>query len=273
MLRISAQESLSQKDLSESLHLTSFSHFWFYHHLRFFLSFLTLENNCDHLSLACCWSSPGGPWSCLCCSPVYPQNKAGLRTDWEHFLAEIQHSVLYNGRHVSLLGKAIRYKASLSLTLSRHLCLLSAALGLHCWAGFLQLQPVGGVVQPWWAGSLLQWLLLWSVGSWWGAFSTCCTVAQSLWCPGPSCSMTRESSWTRDRTPVPCMGRRILNHRNTRENSPQAFFYSHVVPEGLTILTVTPSTFCSVLRMRMSGGLVRSRVLHLNDLMLHIKWT
>ena len=65
-----------------------------------------------------------------------------------------------------------------------------------------------------------------------GGLQYFCTVAQPLWCPGPSCSMTRESSWTRDRTPVPCMGRRILNHWNTRENSPQAFFIATLFLRG-----------------------------------------
>ena len=195
MLCISAQQSLSQKDLSESLHLTSFSHFWFYHHLRFFLSFLTLGNNCNHLSLACCWSSPGGPWSCLCCSPIYPQNTAGLTggtrdTFWQWNSA--QRTLQWEACIFLCLAKlSVRYKAPLILTLPRHLCLLLAALGLHCCVGFLQLQPVGGVLQPRWAGSLLRRLLLWSTGSRCGAFSTCCTVAWSLWCPASSCPVTR----------------------------------------------------------------------------------
>ena len=97
-----------KKDLSESLHLTSFSHFWFYHHLRFFVSFLTLENNTNHLMLACCWSSP---WGHGLAHAVHLYTRK-IKLDSQEGLgtlpgSEIQHCVLYSGRRVSLLGKAI----------------------------------------------------------------------------------------------------------------------------------------------------------------------
>ena len=61
------------------------------------------------------------------------------------------------------------------------------------------------------AGFSLRCLLwLWSTGSRCTGFSSCGAWAQELWCMGLS-------SWTRDRTRVPCIGRRILNHSATRE--------------------------------------------------------
>ena len=77
----------------------------------------------------------------------------------------------------------------------------------------------------------LRWLLLlWSTGSRRAAgFSSCGTQAQQLWLAG--CRMQSQQLWhtglvaprhvgssqTRDRTCVPCIGRRFLNHCATRE--------------------------------------------------------
>ena len=42
-------------------------------------------------------------------------------------------------------------------------------------------------------------------------------VRTQLWPMGPVAPWHVGSSWTRDRTHVPCIGRRILNHWTTRE--------------------------------------------------------
>ena len=41
--------------------------------------------------------------------------------------------------------------------------------------------------------------------------------AQQFWCMGLDALQRVESSWTRDQTPVPCIGRWILYHWTTRE--------------------------------------------------------
>ena len=77
--------------------------------------------------------------------------------------------------------------------------------------------------------SLLCLLLLRSTGSRRAGFSSCGTWAQQLWLTG-SRAQTQQlrrmglvaprhvgSSWTRARTRVPCIGRRILNHCATME--------------------------------------------------------
>ena len=56
----------------------------------------------------------------------------------------------------------------------------------------------------------LQWLILWILDS--RAFGL-----QQLWCMGLVTSQHVESSWTRDQTCVPCIGRWILNHLTTRK--------------------------------------------------------
>ena len=43
------------------------------------------------------------------------------------------------------------------------------------------------------------------------------TQAQQLWCMGLVAPRHMGSSWTRDRTRVPCIGRQILNHCATRK--------------------------------------------------------
>ena len=67
-------------------------------------------------------------------------------------------------------------------------------------------------------GFSLQWLLsLRSTGSRCAGFSSCSTWAQQLWRMGLVTPRHVGSSRTRDRTCVPCIGRRILNHCTTRE--------------------------------------------------------
>ena len=74
-------------------------------------------------------------------------------------------------------------------------------------------------------GLSLRWLLLLqSTGSKHMGFSSCGTRAQQLWLMGSRVQAQQlwymalvalrhvGSSWTRDRTHVPCIGRRILNH-------------------------------------------------------------
>ena len=69
------------------------------------------------------------------------------------------------------------------------------------------------------AGFPLWWLLLlWSVGSRCARFSSCSTRAQQLLCTGLVAPWHVGSSRTRDRTPVPFIGRQILNHCATRED-------------------------------------------------------
>ena len=66
------------------------------------------------------------------------------------------------------------------------------------------------------AGFSLRWLLLlWSAGS--------RAQAQQLWRPGPAAPRHAGSSRTRDRTRVPRLGRRILNHCTTRKDLPFCF--------------------------------------------------
>ena len=85
----------------------------------------------------------------------------------------------------------------------------------------------------------LQWLLLlWSMGSRRAGFSSCGTWAQQLWLAGSRAQAQQlwrtglvalwhvESSGTRARTCVPCIGRRILNHCATRE-AHDSFIVAH----------------------------------------------
>ena len=55
--------------------------------------------------------------------------------------------------------------------------------------------------------------------------SSCGTRAQQLWHTGSRAQAPQQvgSSWTRARTPIPCIGRGILNHCTTRE-APQVLF-------------------------------------------------
>ena len=58
-----------------------------------------------------------------------------------------------------------------------------------------------------------EWGLLSSCGPWASSYSgfSCCRT-QALGCSGLVAQQQVESSWTRNRTRVPCIGRRILNH-------------------------------------------------------------
>ena len=102
--------------------------------------------------------------------------------------------------------------------------------------GFLQFVASGGYSLLWCACFLLRWLLLlWSMGSRHAGFNSCGTraqqlwlvgsrlQAQQLWCKGLVAPWHVGSSRSRDRTHVPCIGRRILNHCATRE-VPMVFF-------------------------------------------------
>ena len=87
---------------------------------------------------------------------------------------------------------------------ARRLSLVSAS------GGYSSLQCTG--ISLWW------WLLLLrSTGSRCAGFSSCGTRAQQLWHTGLVPQWHVGSSWTRARTRVPCISRRILNHCATRE--------------------------------------------------------
>ena len=88
----------------------------------------------------------------------------------------------------------------------------------------------GGYSSFWCAGFSLRWLLfLRSTGSRRVGFGSCGTWAQQLWLVGSRAQAQQlwltglvvprhvGYSWTRARTRVPCIGRRILNHCATRE--------------------------------------------------------
>ena len=88
----------------------------------------------------------------------------------------------------------------------------------------------GGYSSLWCAGFSLRWLfLLQSMGSRRAGLSSCGTWGQQLWLMGSRAQASQlwrtglaaprhvGSSWTRDRTRVPCIGRQILNHCATRE--------------------------------------------------------
>ena len=107
-------------------------------------------------------------------------------------------------------------------------------------AGFLWLQRVGAILQLWYTGfSLQRFLLLQSTGSRCTGFSSCGVWAQQWqlmgsrawvqqsWCTGLVALWHVESSWTRNRTYVSCIGRWILNHCTTRE-VPQIFSISSI---------------------------------------------
>ena len=106
-----------------------------------------------------------------------------------------------------------------------------AACGLSVVAasrGYSSLQCVG--FSLWWL------LLLWGTGSRSADFSSCGAWAQQSWHTGLVAPWHVGSSWTRDRSCVPCIGKQILNHCATRE-----------VPY-LTVLSVCFSCCCQILR-------------------------
>ena len=77
-------------------------------------------------------------------------------------------------------------------------------------------------LQLWSTGCCLQRLLLLGArapGAWAQLFGLLGSRAQAqqLWCTGLVALQQVESSQTRDRTRVPCIGWRILNHQTTRE--------------------------------------------------------
>ena len=104
-----------------------------------------------------------------------------------------------------------------------------------CWVftaacGLSLVAASGGYSSLQCAGFSLRWLLsLWSTGSRRTGFSSCGTQAQQSWLTGSRAQAQQlwhtglvalrhvGSSWTRDLTRVPCIGRRILNHCTTRE--------------------------------------------------------
>ena len=90
----------------------------------------------------------------------------------------------------------------------------------------------GGYSSLWCVGFSLQWLLLlWSTGSKRVGFSSCGTRDQQLWLTGLVAPRHVGSSWTRARTRVPCIGRRILNHCATREAQKVGYLMS----QGLSL--------------------------------------
>ena len=104
-----------------------------------------------------------------------------------------------------------------------------------CWVfiavhGLSLVEVSRGYSSLWCTGFSLWWLLLlWSTGSKHAGFSNCGTwaqqlwlagsraQAQQLWCTGLVAPWHVVSSWTRARTRIPCIGRRILNHCATKE--------------------------------------------------------
>ena len=63
------------------------------------------------------------------------------------------------------------------------------------------------------------------------SFSNCSAWAQQLWCTALVAPQHVGSSWTRDQTRVPCIGRQILNHSATREVPPLYFSAILTVPK------------------------------------------
>ena len=78
------------------------------------------------------------------------------------------------------------------------------------------------------AGFLLPWPLLWSTGS---RHTGSAVVARRL--TGLVAPRHVGSSWTRPQTPVPCVGRRILNHCATREALVICLIYCSMYPKLL----------------------------------------
>ena len=87
----------------------------------------------------------------------------------------------------------------------------------------------GGYSSLQFTGFSLQWLLLLqSTGSRCMGFSSCGSRAQQLWHTGLAALRHVGSSWARDRTRVPCIGRWILNHCSTREVPIGSFLYTNL---------------------------------------------
>ena len=92
-----------------------------------------------------------------------------------------------------------------------------------CWVfvaahGLSLVAVSGGYSSLWYAGFSLWWLLLLrSTGSRRMGFSSHSTRAQQFWPTGLVAPQHVGSSWTRNQTRVPCIGKRILNHCTTSE--------------------------------------------------------
>ena len=104
----------------------------------------------------------------------------------------------------------------------------------------------GGYSSLWCASFSWLWLLLlWSMGSRRTGFSSCGTQAQQLWFTGSRAQAQQlwhmdlvalrhvESSRTRARTRVPCIGRRILNRCATREAHSDVFIRQPISKTGV----------------------------------------
>ena len=111
----------------------------------------------------------------------------------------------------------------------------------------LSLVAASGSYSSFWCAVFLsRWLLLlWSSGSRRAGFSSCGTRAQQLWPAGFAVPQHVESSRTRARTRVPCIGRQILNHCTTREALGGPFLAEQVhfrvgVPAGRQLSLAPP---------------------------------
>ena len=116
------------------------------------------------------------------------------------------------------------------LVIPRIVCLLVfCCAGLSVFVAFMRLSLVEesrGYASLWCVSFSLWWLpLLWSTGSRYAGFSSCSMGTQQLWHTGLDVPQHVESSRTRDRTCVPCIGRWVLIHCTTRESS-QAYFWN-----------------------------------------------
>ena len=109
--------------------------------------------------------------------------------------------------------------------------LFLAVLGLRCCVQAFSSCGSGGHSSLWCSGFSLRWPLLFrSMGSRRKGFISCGTRAQAApWHVG--------SSRCRARTRVPCIGRRILNHRATRE-APYYCILKCMCPFSLTVLKI-----------------------------------
>ena len=135
----------------------------------------------------------------------------------------------------------IRYKTFFFFINLFFIYLFLSALGLRCCTRAFSSCGKWGYSLLWCSGFLLRWLLLLrSAGSRRAGFSSCGTWAQQLWLAGSRTQAQQAqqlqhtglvalqhvgSSRTRERTCVPCIGRRILNHHTTREVPEFIFVY------------------------------------------------
>ena len=131
--------------------------------------------------------------------------------------------------------------------------LFLAALGLRCCTWAFSSAASRGYSSLRCVGFSLQWLLLLqSTGSRHSGFRICDTwaqqlwlmgsgaQAQQLWCPDLVVPWHVGSSWTRDGTHVPCIGRRILNHYATKEVPAYLFYIQQFVSANPKLLIYPP---------------------------------